>query len=237
MRNTLDMSAKTQRFTAHLAEWQAALFAEWQELSEEEKEARRRELKAPDARTAAAKHAERVKLSGIPRAFQDAALADDTRQTLSELESGKLIGVVLRGATGRGKTTAACAMLSAHLQKRNGLGSFTTMNDLLRRVRGAYSSGENAEEVFSVYRGTPLLVLDDLGKENISADSITRLFELLDARINNKRPTIVTTQFQNNELLKRYRGKVDDREMIAAVLSRLALFRTIEFQGVDRRLK
>lgn len=59
----------------------------------------------------------------------------------------------------------------------------------------------------------------------------------LDARINNKRPTIVTTQFQNNELLKRYRGKVDDREMIAAVLSRLALFRTIEFQGVDRRLK
>lgn len=221
------MSAKTPRFTALLAEWQA--------LSDDEKEARRRELNAPDARTVAAKHAERVKLSRIPRAFQDAALADDTQRTLSELESGKLIGVVLRGATGRGKTTAACAMLSAHLQ--NGLGSFTTMNDLLHRVRGAYSSGENSEEVFGVYRGTPLLVLDDLGKENVSADSITRLFELLDARINNKRPTIVTTQFQNNELLKRYRGKVDDREMIAAVLSRLALFRTIEFQGVDRRLK
>lgn len=222
------MSAKTPRFTALLAEWQA--------LSEDEKEARRREANAQDARAAAAaKHAERVKLSRIPKAFQDAMLADDTRQTLSELESGKLIGVVLRGATGRGKTTAACAMLSAHL--RNKLGRFTTMNDLLHRVRGAYSNGENAEEVFGVYCGTPLLVLDDLGKENVSADSITRLFELLDARINNKRPTIVTTQFQNNELLKRYRGKVDDREMIAAVLSRLALFRTIEFQGVDRRLK
>ena len=235
MKNTLAMSAKTQRYTAHLADWQAALFAKWQALSEDEKEARRREANAQDARAAAAKHAERVKLSRIPKAFQDAMLADDTRQTLSELESGKLIGVVLRGATGRGKTTAACAMLSAHLQ--NGLGSFTTMNDLLHRVRGAYSSGENSEEVFGIYRGTPLLVLDDLGKENVSADSITRLFELLDARINNKRPTIVTTQFQNNELLKRYRGKVDDREMIAAVLSRLALFRTIEFQGIDRRLK
>lgn len=222
------MSAKTPRFTALLAEWQA--------LSEDEKEARRREANAQDARAAAAaKHAERVKLSRIPKAFQDAVLTDDTRQTLSELENGKLIGVVLRGATGRGKTTAACAMLSAHL--RNKLGRFTTMNDLLHRVRGAYSSGENAEEVFGVYCGTSLLVLDDLGKENVSADSITRLFELLDARINNKRPTIVTTQFQNNELLKRYRGKVDDREMIAAVLSRLALFRTIEFHGVDRRLK
>lgn len=222
------MSVKTPRFTALLAEWQA--------LSEDEKEARRREANAQDSRAAtAAKHAERVKLSRIPKAFQDAMLADDTRQTLSELESGKLIGVVLRGATGRGKTTVACAMLSAHL--RNKLGRFTTMNDLLHRVRGAYSNGENAEEVFGVYCGTSLLVLDDLGKENVSADSITRLFELLDARINNKRPTIVTTQFQNNELLKRYRGKVDDREMIAAVLSRLALFRTIEFQGVDRRLK
>lgn len=229
------MSAKTQRYTAHLADWQTALFAKWQSLSEEEKEARRRELRAPDIRAAAAKHAERVKHAQIPKAFQDAALADNTRQTLSELESGKLIGVVLRGATGRGKTTAACAMLSAHLQ--NGLGRFTTMNNLLHRVRGAYSSGENPEEVFGIYCGTPLLVLDDLGKENVSADSITRLFELLDARINNKRPTIVTTQFQNNELLKRYRNKVDDREMIAAVLSRLALFRTIEFQGVDRRLK
>lgn len=229
------MSAKTPRFTVPLADWQAAILAEWQALSEEEKEARRRELRTPDARTAAAKHAERVKLSRIPKAFQGAMLAEDMRQTLSELESGKLIGVVLRGATGRGKTTAACAMLSEHL--KNGLGSFTTMNDLLHRVRGAYSSGENSEEVFGIYRGTPLLVLDDLGKENVSADSITRLFELLDARINNKRPTIVTTQFQNNELLKRYRGKVDDREMIAAVLSRLALFRTIEFQGVDRRLK
>lgn len=222
------MSAKTPRFTALLAEWQA--------LSEDEKEARRREANAQDARAAAAaKHAERVKQARIPKAFQGAALAEDTRQTLSELESGKLIGVVLRGATGRGKTTAACAMLSAHLQ--NALGTFATMNDILHRVRGAYSSGENAEEVFGIYRGTPLLVLDDLGKENVSEDSITRLFELLDARINNKRPTIVTTQFQNNELLKRYRGKVDDREMIAAVLSRLALFRTIEFQGVDRRLK
>lgn len=229
------MSAKTPRFTVPLADWQAAILAEWQALSEEEKEARRRELRTPDARTAAAKHAERVKQARIPKAFQGAALAEDTRQTLSELESGKLIGVVLRGATGRGKTTAACAMLSVHLQ--NALGTFATMNDILHRVRGAYSSGENAEEVFGIYRGTPLLVLDDLGKENVSADSITRLFELLDARINNKRPTIVTTQFQNNELLKRYRGKVDDREMIAAVLSRLTLFRTIEFQGVDRRLK
>lgn len=229
------MSAKTQRFFASLDDQQAAILAKWQALSEDEKEARRREFRTPDARTAAAKHAERVKQARIPKAFQGAALAEDTRQTLSELESGKLIGVVLRGATGRGKTTAACAMLSEHL--KNGLGSFTTMNDLLHRVRGAYSSGENAEDVFGICRGTPLLVLDDLGKENVSADSITRLFELLDARINNKRPTIVTTQFQNNELLKRYRGKVDDREMIAAVLSRLALFRTIEFQGVDRRLK
>lgn len=44
-------------------------------------------------------------------------------------------------------------------------------------------------------------------------------------------------QFQNNELLKRYRGKVDDSEMIAAVLSRLTEFMPIVFHGEDRRAR
>ena len=111
------------------------------------------------------------------------------------------------------------------------------MNDILNRVRAAYSSGESPDEIFGRYRGTRLLVIDDLGKENVSADSITRLFELLDTRINNERPTIITTQFSNQELLKRYTRKVDEPEMIEAILSRLTQFTSIAFKGEDRRAK
>ena len=60
------MSAKTQRFFASLDDQQAAILAKWQALSEDEKEVRRREFRTPDARTAAAKHAERVKQSANP---------------------------------------------------------------------------------------------------------------------------------------------------------------------------
>lgn len=111
------------------------------------------------------------------------------------------------------------------------------MNDILNQVRSAYSSGESPDEIFGRYRGTKLLVIDDLGKENVSPDSIMRIFELLDTRINNELPTIITTQFTNNELLQRYSNKVNDREMASAVLSRLTEFMPIVFHGEDRRAR
>ena len=111
------------------------------------------------------------------------------------------------------------------------------MNDILNRVRSAYSSGESPDEIFGRYRGTKLLIIDDLGKENVSPDSIMRIFELLDTRINNELPTIITTQFTNNELLQRYSNKVNDREMASAVLSRLTEFMPIVFHGEDRRAR
>lgn len=126
-------------------------------------------------------------------------------------------------------------MLMAHLQTN--LGKFATMNDILNRTRAAYSSCESPDEIFGRYRGAKLLVIDDLGKENVSPDSIMRIFELLDARINNELPTIITTQFTNNELLQRYTRKVDEPEIIEAILSRLTEFMPIVFHGEDRRAR
>ena len=152
---------------------------------------------------------------------------------LAQLQKHEIAGLILRGETGRGKTHEACAILIEHL--KTGLGKFATMNDILARVRSSYSSGESPDEVFGRYKGTPLLVIDDLGKENISVDSITKLFELLDSRIANERPTIITTQFTNSELMQRYTRKVDEPEMVEAILSRFLRFAAIDYYGRDRR--
>lgn len=175
---------------------------------------------------------ERLRLSGIAKHYQHAKLSDSLARLLAKLESHETLGVVFQGETGRGKTYAACSMLLAHMERSSG--KFATMNDILARVRAAYSSGENPDEIFGRFRGTPLLVIDDLGKENVSADSITKLFELLEARISNERPTIVTTQFTNNELMQRYK-RVNEPETISAILSRLSQFTPIAFRGEDRR--
>lgn len=187
-----------------------------------------------NAEDSSAKLKERIRLAGVPKRYQNARITPPMQTLLDRLERREIAGVLLQGQTGRGKTYAACSMLLAHLQTE--LGKFATFNDILARVRSAYSSGENPDEVFGRFMGTKLLVLDDLGKENISADSITKLFELLDYRVNNELPTVVTTQFLNNELMARYTSKVDDSEMVSAVLSRLSGFVPINFGGVDRRL-
>lgn len=207
-------------------------YEEWMALSDEEKARHREKINAkyrPPTITA-----ERLRLSGIPKKYQNAKIVSEScSNAFQQLERKKISGVVLQGEAGRGKTYTACAMLLSHMKHSSG--TFATMNDILARVRAAYSSGENPDEIFGRFRGTPLLVIDDLGKENVSADSITKLFELLDARIANERPTIVTTQFTNNELLKRYASRVNEPEIISAILSRLSQFTPIVFRGKDRR--
>ena len=206
---------------------------EWQMLSDQEKQARIKAINAQCDTGQAVQ--ERIKHSGIPRKYQKAQITPALKNLFEKLEQSEIAGLVFQGETGRGKTLSACAILIEHLKSQSG--SFATMNDILNRVRAAYSSGESPDEIFGRYRGTKLLVIDDLGKENVSADSITRLFELLDTRINNGRATIITTQFSNQELLKRYTRKVDEPEMIEAILSRLTQFTSIAFKGEDRRAR
>lgn len=208
---------------------------EWQSLTDEQKKARIAQVNARFAQSDTFKIQERIRLSGIPKKYQKAQLTPSTETLLGKLKTHEISGVLFQGKTGRGKTYASCAMLMSHLQ--TDLGKFATMNDILNRVRSAYSSGESPDEIFGRYRGTKLLVIDDLGKENVSPDSIMRIFELLDTRINNELPTIITTQFTNNELLQRYSNKVNDREMASAVLSRLTEFMPIVFHGEDRRAR
>lgn len=213
---------------------QQEVFSKWQSMSEEERQAARARINAEFAPSQEAKLKERVNCSGIPNKYRKAQITPTLQRLLEQLERHEIEGVLLQGQTGRGKTYAACSMLLEHL--RSNLGKFSTFNEILNRVRGAYSSAENPDEVFGRYKGTKLLVIDDLGKENISPDSITKLFELLDYRIANELPTVITTQFSTNELMQRYTAKINDAEMVSAVLSRLSGFVPIQYNGNDRRL-
>ncbi len=201
-------------------------------LTDNEKEQVKRKI---NAKFADNEHVivERINRSGIPKHYRNAQPSKATLGMVDKLRKHEIAGLILRGETGRGKTYESCAILLEHLKAKPG--KFATMNDILARVRGAYSSNESPEEVFGRYKGTSLLVIDDLGKENISLDSITKLFELLDTRIANEKPTVITTQFTNSELMQRYTRKVEEPEMVEAILSRLLGFAAIDYYGRDRR--
>jgi len=71
------------------------------------------------------------------------------------------------------------------------------------------------------------LVLDDLGAGSLSDCERRYTLELIDTRLNSMRPTIVTSNWNLEEISER----MDDR-----VASRLAGFAALELAGKDRRL-
>ena len=67
---------------------------------------------------------------------------------------------------------------------------------------------------------TPVLVIEDLGKEVQSDRWESVLIEILDARTSAQRPVIVTTNYVGDKLIARYR----DRSTGEAVVRRLRDF-------------
>jgi DNA replication protein DnaC len=79
------------------------------------------------------------------------------------------------------------------------------------------------------------LVIDDMGKENMSDFVVSQIFELVNERYANMKPTIVTSNFTVAELEKRLasRGNVDTAK---AIVSRLTdNCHILKLQHEDRR--
>lgn len=58
----------------------------------------------------------------------------------------------------------------------------------------------------------PLLVIDDLGVEKVSDWSEEMFTQILDERMSNYRPTIITSNFSISQLSKKYKmGRVNNR--------------------------
>lgn len=117
-------------------------------------------------------------------------------------------GLFLAGPAGTGKTTLA-ALIAVEHYWRGGkayLPFFTTMADLVDNHKAGMSK-ERTEEVADANayvdkaQDTPLLVLDDVGKEHRGAsgwaDSVLRV--LLRHRYDRSRPTIITTNIPRRD--------------------------------------
>lgn len=123
--------------------------------------------------------------AGVPPAFMDARPDLAAQGTL---RSGR--GMWLFGPCGAGKTHAACAMLRGWLAEGRG-GLFATGQGMLASVRASFGGGGDG---LAPFMSAPLLVLDDLGKEPMSAWVASQAFRLLDARLSHGLPTVATSQ-------------------------------------------
>ncbi len=112
-------------------------------------------------------------------------------------------GLVLHGNTGLGKTRSAWALLR-RLSVDEGrrfiwMSSFVFSDKAVQAFRAG-----TAEQFINRLSETPILFLDDLGKSKITLRVGEALFEVIDRRTTNRRPTIITTNSVGDGLASRF---------------------------------
>lgn len=131
------------------------------------------------------------------------------------------------GDIGAGKTYL-CSCLCTDLVRKGVKVLWRNMSDVLREIRGCFDRRDVSEvEVIRGFVKPWVLVLDDLGKERPTEWAVEQLFSIVNARYDEGKPTIVTTNYNSEELARRLTPKPDangyaDDTTARAIVDRLA---------------
>lgn len=167
----------------------------------------------------------------IPKRYEHCTLANFETDTLAEdpraeswdrsLEQAKLVvqgfvnnyphgddqGLLLMGPSGVGKTHLAVAALKELVQRGHD-GLFCDYSELLKRIQSSYDPVSQSTElqVLEPVVSCEILVLDDLGAGKPSAWALETVGHILNQRYNEKRCTLITTNFLDLETSQRAKG-------------------------------
>lgn len=116
-------------------------------------------------------------------------------------------GLVFSGLPGTGKSHLAAAILQSIMPKHCGL--YVTAMGLIRMIRATWrrDSERTEDEVLAMLARVPLLVIDEIGVQYGTEGEQTVLFEVLDRRYCDVRPTVLLT----NQPKQGFREYVGDR--------------------------
>jgi len=93
---------------------------------------------------------------------------------------------------------------------------FLTMRKLEQKIEQGFANQTHGD-VIERLTSCSLLVIDDLGKERLTQRMETDLFSIIDERTSNKRPTIITTNYNGSGLSDRF----NNGETGTAIIRRL----------------
>jgi DNA replication protein DnaC len=126
--------------------------------------------------------------------------------------------LLFRGGYGCGKTHLAAAIANYRLDRRQPA-LFVVVPDLLDHLRGAYSptSAVSYDQRFEEIRDHPLLILDDLGTESHTSWADEKLFQIFNYRYNARLSTVITTNFELEEIEIRIRSRLTSTDLVHMV--------------------
>lgn len=131
-------------------------------------------------------------------------------------------GLYIEGTNGTGKTHLAAAIALQLIRQRRVPVICKTAGDLLLDIKNAFdSAGATEKQVLDVYKRVDLLIVDDLGKEQCTDWSISTLYSILNDRYEEMRPTIITTNYNSDDLARALTPRGFDSLKVQAIISRL----------------
>jgi DNA replication protein DnaC len=149
------------------------------------------------------------------------------------------IGLLLTGSIGVGKTHLAVGILQALVTERGATGLFYDYRDLLKQVQNSYnpSNSSTEMEVLRPVFEAEILVLDELGANKPTDWVWDTVAHILNTRYNDRRTTIITTNYANLPPLAAEGGRreetLGDRigERMRSRLQEMCV--VVEMQGED----
>ena len=166
--------------------------------------------------------------AGIPERFKDRTLASYNAETVEQqralsfaqqyadgfdvvMKSGR--GALFVGKPGTGKTHLAIGIALEVMGRWSGTALFTTAMRALRRVKGSWGggSGERDSQAIAALVFPGLLILDEIGVQFGSDTEKMILFEVMNERYEQRKPTILLSNLTKDEVRDCLGERIFDR--------------------------
>ena len=171
---------------------------------------------------------EKTGAARIPKRFQGKTFADyisETPQQQKALEactsyahnfSDNLAAgrcLILSGNVGTGKTHLAAAIADYIVRETEYTAVFRSLHSILQAIKSTYGSdaGSTESDVLQLFTSPDLLIIDEVGATKSSEFELATLFAIINARYENKAPTVVITNLEASELKSAIGDRCTDR--------------------------
>ena len=199
------------------------------ESAREESEAKRKDEDARQAKIESA-----LKIAGIPMAFRNRNFENycvDRPEQQHALDVARDFAdnfwirhrpagacLVFAGEMGTGKSHLAISI--AQQVMRRGTAMYLRAADMIRRVRSTWSreSVQSEDEVLRMFERLDLLVIDEVGVQRGTEDEQRILFDVIDRRYSELRPTILLTNLNGASFAEFIGPRLMDRLRERAVV-------------------
>jgi DNA replication protein DnaC len=119
--------------------------------------------------------------------------------------------LVFMGVNGCGKTHLAAAIANYRLKEAKPV-KFVVVPDLLDHLRSTFNpeSKVSYDQLFEEVKNSPLLILDDLGKQSTTPWAEEKLYQIINHRYNAHLPTVFTTNCSLDEINSPISSRLSD---------------------------